>query len=237
MPHIQTILRNFNTMLKDRGIEVEYYDKLLNLSEVDMRLYLESNTDATGSELEMLRTLSDDYPSVLTTTVTTPVGKVVLYWSMTPGKTLSVTEVNLVTKAVVKTGSVYAFVVCLYDKLPIWSGLMNINRDRTIIEAFSFTDFIISYRDVLLSPKKLQAMEYTKFIEENPDMEGLDLPKCNYNDPMARYVGARAGTVIGMTREIMLPMSFMVYDVNYRVVVGEIDKNADSRTGLYFDAY
>lgn len=237
MLHIRTILENFNDLLIDRGIIVNYYNELLKLSEVDLQLFLESDVKEDKGDLNSLRTLSDDYPSALTTRVQSRGLEVIIYWSMTTGKTFTVAELNLLSKTLEKTRTSYVFTVCMYDKLPTWNNIHAINANGNKIEVFSYSDFILNYKKSLFTPEKIYVLDYQQFIEENPNMEGYDLPKCHFNDYMARYSGARPGQIIGLEREIFLPLSLMSKDMSFRIVVGTEDGDIDSRTGVYFEDY
>ena len=228
MVQLTRILTNFNSLLNNRGIKVDYYDELLKYEEEELKLYLSSediiHDDAEG--LDILKTMSDNYPTNLTTMVNVKDVDVIIYWSQTSGKTFVAGETALIQRALKKTGAKYCFVMCLYDKT---------TKKRTEgIEIFNYNDCLSDPLKMVYGVKDVSVMTYDDFISDNIDMEGVDMPKALATDFLVRYAGASPGEVLMTTGYSLLPSSVHSEKIDFRLVSNEVDKDIKNGDGEYY---
>lgn len=238
MVNIKTVLSNFVNMLKTRGINPEYYQELLRLSNPELELFLyqehqklqESKPTTT---LDKLKRLGNSYETVLTEIIPTDINvNVLVYWNTFDGKTVTTSEIASVTS---KVDNHYIFYISLYDKIP--SSMFSLDN----VEFFNFTDFLFNPNQNLYYPEESTLYEHQDFIELNPLLERYrrdnKLPKIQLNDPQARYLGAKPGNIILSKKRVLVPESFLSHELSFREVIPMVDLSRNDPSGIWYNDY
>jgi len=220
------ILDNFNTLLMRRGINVPLYNSLLKLSDMELRTWLEDKE--ANPETEILRTFTDNPESNLSVIIKTKGVNIIIYWSQTTGKTFTVSEMTMLEKAKFKFHAKYIFVMCLYDKV-----LQNPQLPKNI-EIFNYNDVLSDPFGMTFGVSGVIVQSYDDWLSENIMLKNTIIPTCYLNDPLAKYVGARAGNVLTIRRPSLLPTMLQAEELTFRMVTGILNKEMAHSTGEYY---
>lgn len=221
------ILTNFNILLNHRGIKVDFYDQLLkNTDDEDIINNLKTLGEEELSKTAILKTFSDDIESNLTTIVTIDNYKILIYWSLTTGKNFIANEYSMLEKSKDILDIDYIFTMCLYDK--------HLAKTSVWLEVFNYNDVITNPLEGIYGVSDISLYLYKEWIEENPMLEGIKIPTCYMNDPLARYVGAKPGNIIKIKRKTFLPTMLFSEEITFRMVTGLVNTEMSKTTGLHY---
>lgn len=219
---LKTLLTNFNKMLTKRGIQVPDYDQLLTLSNgeivekltkelIDFPADLKALSGGEHHTLTLTRIMEVD-ASVFNSE--RPV-KLLIMWDSLSGKTMTSAEIEKIISFSVKKDVDKVIVMSIYDRGP---RIAIKKAENKSMEFFTYKDFVVDYETQFWTPINSQLMSVEKFLEENPDMESINIPNINFDDPQVKYLGGRIGQVIKSENEVTLPSVLLSSTISYRKI-------------------
>jgi len=220
------ILRNFNSLLNNRGINVEYYNDLLNLPNdllIDKLVKLNKSEERPKTLNKLLEFNEEDYHNSLTLTTTHKDSNILLYWSSIEGKTIKIDEIKTLLKISKLLKLDHIFVVTVYDK--------RVKDSYPNIEFFSFTDLLYDMSKQVYTPKA-KIIDYEVFISINPTMNKRPIPTINSDDPLVRYVGGKVGQVLVIERYTLLSGILSKKTLTYRRIIKFVNPILSKATGI-----
>ena len=218
---LKTLLTNFNKMLNKRGIRIPEYDQLLTMSNESLIEKLTKDLADFPTDLKALSG-GEHYTLALTKVVDTEPSihkasgkevKLVIMWDSLSGKTMTSAEIDKIITFSGKKDIDKMIVMSIYDRGPRVAVKKAFNKS---MEFFTYKDFTVDYESQFWTPVNSQLLTNEEFLEENPDMESVNIPNVNFDDPQVKYLGGRIGQVIKSENEVLLPMVLLPSTISYR---------------------
>lgn len=213
---LKTLLTNFNKMLNKRGIQIPEYDQLLTMSNESLIEKLTKDLADFPADLKALSG-GEHYTLTLTKILEIKISekdvKLLIMWDSLSGKTMTSAEIEKIIMFAGKKDVDRVIVVSIFDRGPRIAIKKALNRS---MEFFTYKNFIVDYETQFWTPINSQLMTDEEFLEENPDMESVNIPNVNFDDPQVKYLGGRIGQVIKSENEVLLPSVLLPSTITYR---------------------
>lgn len=235
----RTLLKNFNRMLEVRGIFVTEYSELLDLSEDELENRMSNMTDqldadfktigGNHSSLSLTRVVNVDTSKLKFNIGTEGPAKILIFFDSYSGKSITSPELEKIFKIAMNRKIDHIIYVSMFDR-----GVSERSK-KTLkhIEFFTYKDFVFEYGKHFITPVDTKLITYKKFIEDNPDMEGLSIPIISRNDMQVRYYGGNPGEVLMSENEFYVPLLSITTAISYRII-SSVDDDVDKHDASFF---